>query len=350
MNLILRGLAGYPSSADALVLSYYINDIVTACQTVLGEYIYEEGIPQPTGIVQQVVENSHLANYAYWNFYARTRMTDTFERWDQRTQDCFTSDEVWAYHQGELQAIYDWAVIHEIPLVVVLFPSLVNIEAYDTALGRVEDFFTGLGVTVINPSETWKTYPVDQRVVNSLDSHPSLKLHHEIGKALAALDILRHPDAHKPSLPDFMTETGQEVYAAYQQMPPPIPPSAKVLIPLSDELAIDVYSNIASLLLGNSDAEHIMVGLMLRDIWLASRQGNLWLSQGEEEKLYQAWQNTREPEYLTQLGINYLFVTSTWQGWLSQAEANTLADPAKYEVVQKRDFGDEQYSLFRIVK
>jgi hypothetical protein len=65
---------------------------------------------------------------------------------------------------------------------------------------------------------------------------------------------------------------------------------------------------------------------------------------------YSAWQSSRLPDDL--VGVDYLFYSSIWEGWLLEAEAQLLQSPAHYELIREWVHPTTKviYFLYRVVK
>jgi hypothetical protein len=61
------------------------------------------------------------------------------------------------------------------------------------------------------------------------------------------------------------------------------------------------------------------------------------------------WRESKAAAALSGTGVEYLFVTGDWRGWLSQAELGNLNDPAQYELVAEWvGYAPQDYYLYRV--
>lgn len=179
-----------PRRPNVVVLSYYLNDVEYLLRDTERDprraFDFVNAGQQP--LLASFVLNFFVPNYLYYNllqFTSPARQTN----FAAMLIDSHLDDAVWARHEPNLQAFYDWTAAEGVPLVVLLWPQLGAIDPSAPALARVGGFFAERGATVVDLSERLKAYPAGQIILNRFDAHPSV-LANEI-TAEALLDAVR---------------------------------------------------------------------------------------------------------------------------------------------------------------
>ena len=98
----------------------------------------------------------------------------------------YNDANVWSVHEQDLLQIVDLANKNDIPIVVVVFPLLVDLDWSRPFEEKVVHLLRGRGVPVIHLSEKISGRDHRELVVNNLDAHPSVSLHAEVASLLHA--------------------------------------------------------------------------------------------------------------------------------------------------------------------
>lgn len=171
----LAALQAHPYRPDIVILSYTVNDIAEAARQFHGQYIPRASLVPPK-YISFIVEESYLANFVY---YQAVRLP--IQRGQETHADyllgMYNDPEVWAAHQNQLLAVYDWCQGKNISLVVVIFPSLLRPEETAFAAERVAATFEEVGVPVLDLTQEFVGKDARQLVVNSVDAHPNEAVH-----------------------------------------------------------------------------------------------------------------------------------------------------------------------------
>jgi hypothetical protein len=61
------------------------------------------------------------------------------------------------------------------------------------------------------------------------------------------------------------------------------------------------------------------------------------------------WRKTKSAHYLAEAAIDYLVYDSQWVGFVSEAEYQTLTDPAHYRLVGQWQAGERVYWLYHVL-
>ena len=172
-------LAGYPFTPDVVVLSYYTNDIVGVGAERLQEQVRYRPY-RDLGRAAWLVSRSYALDFLYW---LRPRgdlgaETGFLER-------CFTTPEVVAQHERELEELVDLARARAPLVVAVVFPDLLAPEARAAHVAPALRVFARSGVPALDVRTLLAELEPEERVVNSNDAHPSPALHARVARALA---------------------------------------------------------------------------------------------------------------------------------------------------------------------
>ena len=174
-------LQAHPLQPDALVLQYYVNDVDGAaarCGHRLPAFTAYEDLPMVR--LRFLVRGSYLANYVYWLF-GHTDQKGYADYFDRAVAD----ERVIAGHLSDLGRFVDHAEQRHVPLVVVVFPALLDPDSSRPLIEPVEAFFRGRGVTVISVESLIGGLPLAERVANRQDAHASPRVHALVAEALA---------------------------------------------------------------------------------------------------------------------------------------------------------------------
>lgn len=172
-------LSPYPVQPDILVLSHFINDIehtgIPGIETYL-EY-------NPNAFVRWFTDRYFLFSFVYWHSYIGPQMVSSYA---DELLAAYDDAEKWAEHQARLQEFVDYANEREIPLLVIVWPTLNDMDLSLAANQRVENFFREAGTIVVDIRPSIEPIPIPERMINDFDAHPSLIVNRRVAEALAA--------------------------------------------------------------------------------------------------------------------------------------------------------------------
>ncbi len=165
-----------------IVLQYYGNDIDHIAQ--------KHGLKGGEGfspyahmnfITLQFVSGSYLINFLYWLFPGQD-----VGGYLTYLEKAYSNDEIFNEHMLEFRSFIDFANSRQIPLLVVIFPFMQEIDfSKKLYIDRISRFLAANGVNYIDVSPLIKELPVSDRVINVNDGHPSLKVHRLVGNELS---------------------------------------------------------------------------------------------------------------------------------------------------------------------
>lgn len=187
-NLGMRGadsrieyelMMDYPTKPDFIVLQYYGNDIVELSKKqgkTLPQYSAYDSL---SSIEELLIRGTYLGNYLYWKF----PQTDRSE-FNDFLITSYKDSTLMAQHKSDLQKFIDYSTDRKVPLVVVLFPYLFDLKSSEVYIGPLVDFFSRQQVPVLNVSEIVVDLPLEKRMVNANDAHPSEMVHQLVAEML----------------------------------------------------------------------------------------------------------------------------------------------------------------------
>ncbi len=166
--LQVQWLRDYPHTPEALVASYYFNDVIQA-------YIVEHGPLARAEPPPPLVSQFFISDFLYW--HAFNPLDASYTNYAQTLVSAYDDPAVWGLHSADLRSLADWAAERDVPLILLLWPNLADLDVAAPALEKVGALMTEQGATVIDMTPLAAELPVRARVVNPLDTHPSAALH-----------------------------------------------------------------------------------------------------------------------------------------------------------------------------
>ncbi len=167
---------------DFIVLQYYGNDI----DHIAREHGLKGGegfspYAQMNFMTLQVVSGSYLINFLYWLFPKQD-----VNGYLTYLEKAYAKDEIFNDHMREFLPFIEVAKARNIPLLVVIFPFMQEIElSKKLYIHKISNYLTNNEVKYIDLSLLFKDLPVSDRVINSNDAHPSEKVHRLVGDELS---------------------------------------------------------------------------------------------------------------------------------------------------------------------
>jgi hypothetical protein len=171
-------VAPYPVAPDILVLSHFINDIEHTARP--GEATYLEFAPDP--LMHWFASRYFLFSFLYWHYVVGPQMVSSYAN---ELLAAYDDEAKWAAHEARLQEFVDYANERGIPLLVIVWPTLNDLDLSAEVNQRVEDFFSSRGATIVTIRPAIAELSVEQRMINNFDAHPSEMVHGLVAQALA---------------------------------------------------------------------------------------------------------------------------------------------------------------------
>jgi hypothetical protein len=175
-------LVTHPYRPDAIVLSYFLNDIEDAAKA--HGLRRPELISEPPKLFNEIVEHSYLINFLYWRLVRRANSTAMIGNYGKFRDTLFADGPTWDTHRRELDLFVDYARERQVPLVVVIFPDLFDVEHTTPLCDRVAAHFAERGIPVLNLAKEFAGRSPEDLVVGTFDGHPNPVTHKEVGDLL----------------------------------------------------------------------------------------------------------------------------------------------------------------------
>jgi hypothetical protein len=96
----------------------------------------------------------------------------------------YNDPDSWWIHREQLVSIYEGAQSEQIPLFVVVFPSMDFTEESQVVTERIVNLFRERGVPTLDVAELIEGIPKKDRMASSVDAHPSELVHSLVADAL----------------------------------------------------------------------------------------------------------------------------------------------------------------------
>jgi hypothetical protein len=176
----IQAIIKYPYSPDILVLAYFINDI--------GDKSGEFGVPplpkeQVSPLLSPLVQNSYALNFFYWRLIHILQAGQPDAKWEWLLK-LYNHPGAWWVHQQDLLSIVKGAKSQHIPLLVVVFPSMTQIEESKVVTERIIRLFDEQGVPTLDVTPLIKDLPTKELIASPVDPHPSERVHQLVAEAL----------------------------------------------------------------------------------------------------------------------------------------------------------------------
>lgn len=177
----IEALRTYPlQTPDWVIWEYTMNDIDDAALSIG----LDPGL-NPLAAMPAWADESALGNFLYWRLAGRgARGTDTYSDW---LFSMFDHSVVWDIHQQQLNAAIDQVEAMGAQLGVVIFPDLLRPFDSIPYVDRVAGVFQarGYGDRVLRLFDAAEAMPLNERIVNPRDAHPSAAFSRVVGDLIA---------------------------------------------------------------------------------------------------------------------------------------------------------------------
>ncbi|MFN8376555.1 MAG: SGNH/GDSL hydrolase family protein [Anaerolineae bacterium] len=180
LSLLQDEMAAHPDiHPETIIWQYYLNDIEFAGFNIVGLY-RAEFPPRPP-----LADESYLANFLYWQYARRNVITPNGVGYWQFMYNAYDNSAVWAVHQQEIDALVEYVESIGARLIVVIFPNPSDPVGSVAYVDRVAQAVEAHGETdILKLYDIVAGTPIEQIVVSSLDSHPSVWFNHYVGQRL----------------------------------------------------------------------------------------------------------------------------------------------------------------------
>lgn len=181
----IEAILNYPFPPDILVLSYFVNDI----DNIRWWYNLDRGggssVPP---LLAPLEKNSYAFNFLYWRLSRLLRSQQPDAEWIHLLK-LYNDPGAWWLHQQDLLSIYEGTRSEQIPLIVVVFPSMNRTEESQVITERIINLFQEKNAPVLDVAALIKDIPVSERIASTVDPHPSELVHQRVAEALYDLFV-----------------------------------------------------------------------------------------------------------------------------------------------------------------
>lgn len=176
----LRILQDYPlQDPNIIIWQYLLNDVNAAGLSVGDHWWPTMPLNQPP-----FVDESHLANFLYWNLaplFTEVDVTDANSYWDWAYY-AYDNYLIWAVHRDEIREMMAYVESTGARLIVVIYPNVLEPVESIPYVDRVADFIRELGgkeiLKLYDDVAYFITHREESVVVSRRDAHPSVAFNH----------------------------------------------------------------------------------------------------------------------------------------------------------------------------
>ncbi len=180
-------LMAYPVRPDIVILQYFGNDInCPAGKSSIASY------SDLNIAIRYLVKFSFFFNYVYWKF-----PHPGYENYFTNLSSCYRNRVVYEQHLSDLAKFIDYCKEREISLIVVIFPFLNDIELSRVYTEPIGSFFDDNKICVLKVADLVKDLPMEKRIVNVNDPHPSRLVNKLIADELHKIIIKKYTGKSK---------------------------------------------------------------------------------------------------------------------------------------------------------
>ena len=174
----LQALRSFTPQPEAILLSYYINDIQGAARSH-GKQLNLN--TSPPHMLAPLIESSHAFNFVYWRYW---RLPDLAKGYYKLLIDSFQDEAIWQTHLHEISEVVKWAEEHSHLAGAIVFPDLLDIERFRTQTRQVVEVLRESGIPVVNLADHLEGRDPSTLIVNALNPHPNESLHRDVADLL----------------------------------------------------------------------------------------------------------------------------------------------------------------------
>jgi|ERR1043165_904398 hypothetical protein len=173
-------LRTFPRVPDLIVYQYFMDDIMDAAALVgLPGPIVEPPYVTYTRPLPQLIENSYLLNYLYWQL-PHNEFADYQKCLNRANIDSAAQKQ----HFMFLDSICSYSKDHNVRLLVLIMPHIPDPNFSAPLLKPTVDYFKGSGVQLVEVTPFLAAVPVEDRIVNVNDYHLNSRMQPVVANSL----------------------------------------------------------------------------------------------------------------------------------------------------------------------
>ncbi len=170
-----------------VILSYFANDIEGA--GVKNGIPRPQLLPIPQNALGRMIEHSALLDFVYWRIFRLTHPELGVRYWDY-IRSLVNNQAVWRSHLDELSEIIAMSTAAQAKLIIILWPNMLDLNSDAFITEPLRQFLQQKEVLILDLHKPMEALPVEERVANSTDHHPGLKV-----QKIVAEDLAKHIQA-----------------------------------------------------------------------------------------------------------------------------------------------------------
>jgi hypothetical protein len=182
----LAALQRVPFRPDAVVLLYFVNDVLgAAARFGFGLDLADKLAIRPAWL-EPLVSHSHLANFAYWRVWRARNQEALGRAYRELLEQGFYRHDVWKEHTRELEGLLGYARREDAEFVALVIPILADVETSRKYTSRVVAFFERRDVPVIDLAESLRGRDPRELRVSDENDHANERVHAEMADLVYA--------------------------------------------------------------------------------------------------------------------------------------------------------------------
>ena len=186
-----RALSSLKIRPDVIILTYYINDILSAAS----KHGYKDPfkLKKPNRLILPLIRHSYFFNYYYWKIIKFKNVYELRSNVQNFLDFCFRNKKIWETHEKELMAIINYAKKNGTKIIFIGFPNLADIGRTKRYADKVERLFKKNNIFTLGLEPVFSGRKVSDLVVNHMDSHPSVEVHKKIADMIYEKSFKKNP-------------------------------------------------------------------------------------------------------------------------------------------------------------
>ncbi len=196
-----RALREFTLNPEFVVLSAYHNDLEGIASEQNKDYAGFAAL-EKFAFIEIIARRSYVLNYAFWSVFISSLIRDDSGAYAKYLHELHSDKAVWTPYEQQLAEAILLARARGATPMVVLFPMLYHPPASAGFDDKVAELCEGMGVPLLDTRMLITDVPPLERILNPMDSHPSILVHQRVGAALAELVIRL-----TPQVPDSAAST-----------------------------------------------------------------------------------------------------------------------------------------------
>jgi len=179
---VLKFIESSGIQPDMIVLQYYVNDIdhIARKHGLKGDGEGFSPYSELNFLTRWFIKGSYFLNYIYWIFPGQE-----VNGYLDYVEKAYSNELIFTEHMKEFNVFQNYAKSKQIQFLVILFPLMQEIELSKRLyITKVNRYLENQGINSIDLSNIIEQIPIEDRIVNRNDAHPSHEVHRKIGEEI----------------------------------------------------------------------------------------------------------------------------------------------------------------------